>query len=112
MADEPTTPVTQSEGLTESEVEAIVGRAMDARTAPILERLSQLPQGDNTAALTELRTSILTDVTKLLDERKTTPLDEAGLLSKVDSLLDKKLATIGVQSKRIGGPLSKWLGFA
>lgn len=108
--DEPTG--NESQGLTESEVEAIVGRAMDSRTAPILERLSQMP--DQSTALAELRTSILGDVTKLLDERRTQPVNEAGLLSQVEKMLDNKLARIstGSSSRPAGGVLSRWLGLA
>jgi hypothetical protein len=110
MTDEPViTEVETSEpsgGMTEAELETIIGRVVDARLAPLSESVSKLQPLD----VDTLRAGILEDVGNLFQNSSRETLDEGKLTTTIGNLLDNKLKGIGANTKRVGGPLSRWLG--
>jgi hypothetical protein len=108
MASEETPQETPpSEGLTEAELEGVIGRVFDAK----MEGLNTKLDGINLPDLETFKGGILDEVSKIITENKPKPVDEEGLLSKVGGMLDEKMKGISSTPavKRVGGPLSRWL---
>jgi hypothetical protein len=108
MATEENAPETPpNEGLTEQELEAVIGRVVDARMEPLMTKLDGISLPD----LETFKGGILSEVGKLITENKSTPVDEEGLMSKIGGMLDEKMKGISSTPavKRVGGPISRWL---
>lgn len=99
-------PAPAQSGLTETELEALVSRVVDARIKPMDDRIAALD-------LSALRTGVLEDLQGLFAKNPPagSTVDEAGLLAKVSGLLDEKLSRIpgAPKAKRTPGPLGRWL---
>lgn len=108
MAEETTTTETPpSEGLTEAELEGVIGRVVDAKLEPLMFKLDGITLPD----LETFKGGILEEVGKIVTANKAKDLDEEGLLQKVGGMLDEKMKGISNTPavKRVGGPLSRWL---
>lgn len=103
VVDPPVTdPPPPSGGLTESELEKLVSRVVDTRMKSTDDKIAALD-------LIALRTGLLEDVKGLIESNRSPGVDEAGLLSKLDGLLNDKLKGIpGAKTRRVG-PLGRWL---
>lgn len=110
MSDEPgveTSPDETSGGMTEDELEGIIGRVVDAKLAPLQESITKIQPLD----IDGLRAGILEDVGNLFQNSSRETLDEGKLTTTISNLLDSKLKGIGGSESRRGGPLSRYLGF-
>lgn len=107
MATEEETTTPPSEGLTEEELEGVIGRVIDSKLEPITTKLDGISLPD----LETFKGGILEEVGKLITANKSQPVDEDGLLAKVGGMLDEKMKGISNTPavKRVGGPLSRWL---
>ena len=101
-------PAQQSEGISEEELEGIVGRVVDARLVPLQESIAAIQPLD----VDTLRFGILEDITNLFSSQSG-GIDEGKLTQSISSLLDSKLKGIGSTTTvtRKAGPLSRYLGF-
>jgi hypothetical protein len=93
------------EGLSATEVKALVGEAVDEKLQAFGGKFASKDD------LAEFRSGILEDITKKIPELipKGSSVDESSLLSKVGGMLDDKLKTIGIATERVPGPLGRWL---
>lgn len=100
-------PAQQSEGISEEELEGIVGRVVDSRLVPLQESINAIQPLD----VDTLRSGILEDITSALSGHSGSTIDEGKLAQTIGRLLDDKLKGIGSGNvTRRAGPISRWLG--
>ena len=104
-----TPPVASNDGITESELKAIIGTELDSRFEALKPEFAKL-DGLN---LEQFKTDLLGEIGNLFTANKSAPLDYNDLIGKVDKLLATRLSSIsGVTVKRNPGWLSRTLGFS
>ena len=103
MTDE-NTPTPEPHELSEAQLRSIVGEEVDTRIGALTESLdTRLAKMD-----------ILDGLEGLFEKHKSEPTDSKGLLGEIESLIDRKLATLGEtrrteNSGRRIGPLGRFL---
>lgn len=111
--DNPTpTPDPEPEGttLSDSELEELIGNAVDTRMTAFEESLGERLSPLENLNLEEFRTSLLDDIRGLLPT--SSGFDENKFLGRVDRLLNDRMGHAGDQKpERQPGAISRWLGF-
>jgi hypothetical protein len=108
------------QGLTETELKSIVGGEIDSRLETMKPQLAKLDKLDS-FDLDVFRQGILEDVGKLFETNKSIPVDEAGMIAKIEGMFNDKFKALGSSggvsnsggsaTQRAGGWLSRALGF-